>query len=360
MSVVVLSLSGLPAAGAEQAAIALLDIDSGGPDRIERLLVIDDTTLLAEHLDVYEQIDNAHRVDKLLCVTVGSRPGAGRKLELPGNLGGVQGSPVLWVGRPAGVDWKMTKSLVANRHPGPPPATLDKHPLIELLSVTEMFDRVHQAFLDGVPDRVASPGLWLAGEDNEAATFAGALAVAIRRVCDPGPGLEGPFAELMPERAGGARLTETGPLTRYLGRVREQDREASRILDRLTGLGGLLRRGEREVRVHVTKAGEALADLRHLADQLLRDADVAGGVGDLTANQRSLIRNAGLDFGSEGSPRPGPDPAAGAEQSRVYRAVAGAIHGGDPIPPVGERLMATERVVGRQGSAAYRQELDVR
>jgi hypothetical protein len=359
VSVVILSLSGLPAAGAEQAAAALLDIDSGGPDRLERLLVLDDTALLGEHLDVYEQIDTAHRVEKLLCVTVGPRPGDGWRLELPGNLGGVQGSPVLWVSRPAGIDWKMTKELVANRHPGFTPTTVDRHPLIGLLSVEEMFDRVHQTFLSGVPGRVASPGLWLAEEDDEAATFAGALTVAIRRVCDRGPGLDGPFAELMPDRAGRARLTESGPLARYLSRVGEQDRAARQVLEKITGFGGLLRRGDSEVRGYLAKGSEALTDLRDLVDQVLRDADVAGGVGDLTSNQQSLIRNAGLEFGAEVTL----NPAAGsavyvAEQSAIYRTIAGAVHGGDPIPPVGERLIATEREVGRKGSAAYRQEIE--
>jgi hypothetical protein len=359
VSVPILSLCGLSAAEAAQATTGLLDIDSGGPDRLERLLVLDDTALLAAHLKVYEQIDTAHRVEKLVCVTVGPRPGDARTLGLPGNLGGVQGSPVLWLSRLAGVDWKMTKTLVANRHPGFTPATADRHPLIGLVSVEEMFDRVHETFQD-VPDRVASPGLWLAGEDDEAATFAGALALAIRRVCDPGPGLEGPFTELMPDRVGGARLTETGPLARYLGRVGELDRANTRALERLTGVGGLLRRGENEVKGHITKIGEALADLRDLVDQVLRDADIPGGIGDLTSNQHSLIRNAGLEFEAERTRSATTGPAASAaEQSPVYRAVARAVQGGDPIPAAGERLIATEREVGRKGSAAYRPEVEV-
>lgn len=358
MSVPVLSLCGLSAVEAAQATTALLDIDSGGPDRLERLLVLDDTALLGEHLDVYEQIDTAHRVEKLMCVTVGPRPGDGRRLELPGNLGGVQGSPVLWVGRLGGIDWKMTKSLVANRHSGSAPPTADRHPLIGLLSVAEMFDRVHETF-GGVPDRVASPGLRLAGEDDEAATFAGALAVAIRRVRDPGPALEGPFAELMPDRVGGARLAEAGPLARYLGRVGELDRANTRALEKLAGLGGLLRRGEDEVKGSVAKLGEALADLRDLVDQVLRDADTAGGMSELTSNQQSLIRNSGIAFEAEGTRRPTTGPAvSAAEQSPVYRAVVSAIQGGDPIPAVGERLIATEREVGRKGSAAYRREVE--
>jgi hypothetical protein len=359
VSVVVLSLSGLSAAEAGQATTALLDID-GGADRLERLLVLDDTALLSEHLDVYEHLDTANRVEKLVCVTVGPRPGDGRKLELPGNLGGTMGSPVLWVSRPAGVDWKMTKSLVANRHPGPAPAAVDRHPLIGLLSVEEMFDRVHQTFGD-VRDRVASPGLWLAGEDDEAATFAGALAVAIRHVCDPGPGVEGPFPGLLPDRAGGARLAETGPLARYLGRVGELDRAAAHALDRRAGLGGLLRHGESEVKAHVIKVGEALTDLRDLVDHVLRDADVAGGLGDLTSSQQSLVRNAGLEFEADAALHSTTGPASSvAQQSLVYRAVAGALQGGDPIPPVGERLMATERELGRKGSAAYLPEVPVR
>lgn len=353
MNVVTLSLAGLSVAEAEQAATALLDIDSGGPDRLERLLVLDDTALLTEHLGVYEQIDTAHRVEKLVCVAVGPRPGNGRKLELPGNLGGVQGSPVLWMSRPAGIDWKVSKSLVANRHPGFTPAPVERHPLIELLSVAEMFDRVHQVFLASVPNRVASPGLRLAGEDDEAATFAGALAVAIQRVCDPGPGLEGPFPELMPDRVGGARLAETGPLARYLGQVDELDRAATRLLARRPGLG-LLGHGEGAVKAHVARVGDALADLRGLVDHVLRDADVPGGIGELTANQHSLVRNAGLEFESEGKPRPA------AEQSPVYRAVARAIQGGDPVPAVGERLIATEQAVGRKGSAAYQPEAEAR
>ena len=73
MTVEILSLSGMSAAEAGAAATALLDIDSGsGPDRLDRLLVLDDTALLGEHADVYPQIENSNRVEKLLCVTVGA------------------------------------------------------------------------------------------------------------------------------------------------------------------------------------------------------------------------------------------------------------------------------------------------
>ena len=75
MTVEILSLSGKSATEAVATAAALLDIDSGtGPDRLERLLVLDDTALLGEHADVYPQVENSNRVEKLLCVTAGPRP----------------------------------------------------------------------------------------------------------------------------------------------------------------------------------------------------------------------------------------------------------------------------------------------
>lgn len=354
MTVEILMLSGLPEAGAMQAADALLDLDTG-KDRLERLLVLDDTALLDEHAPVYQHIDTASRVERLLCVTTGPRTGDGRKLELPGNLGGVQGWPVLWVSRPGGINWRVAKAAVANRHPGSTPVTLDQHPLVRLLAADEIFERVYETFLTAVPDRVASPGLWLAGADDEAATFGGALAVAIRRVCGPAPDSEEAFGELLPAAAGGASLSETGPLARYLGRVAEMDREAARAVERSGGLGGMIRR-ESGVRGYVVKAGEALTDLRDLVFQVLRDASAAG---ELTINQRDLVRNAGVEF-IEAPQHPSQAPGAGIEQSLIYRTIARGIQGGDPISVVAQRLTATERRVQRHGSASYLPEVEKR
>jgi hypothetical protein len=360
MTVQILSMLGLSAAEATQAADEILDINiDTAPERLERLLVLEGTETLHEHAPVYQHLDAAHRVGKFLCVTVGPRAGDGSKLELPGNLGG-QGWPVLWVSRPGGINWRMAKAAVANRHPGNAPAALDQHPLVSLLSIDEIFDRVHERFLAEVPVRVASPGLWLAGADDEAATFAGALAMAIRRVCEPGPGTDTAFGELLPARAGGARLSESGPLARYLGRVAEMDREASHALAKQAGLGGMLKRGDGGVPRYLTKVGEALTDLRDLVFQVLRDASVAGTVGTMTASQRELVRNAGLEFEAEASSQPSAMAGFVAEQSLIYRALARAIAGGDTIPLAAKRLTATERQITRHGSASYLPEVENR
>jgi len=125
MTVEILSLAGKSAAEAGVVAGELVDIDSdAAPTRLDRLLVLDDTAQLGEHADIYPQIENSNRVEKLLCVTVGPRPDGSWKLDLPGNLGGNQGTPVLWVSRPAGIDWRVAKAAKANKHPSYTPAPI--------------------------------------------------------------------------------------------------------------------------------------------------------------------------------------------------------------------------------------------
>jgi hypothetical protein len=351
---VILSLLGLTADEAVQATDGMLDIESG-PAKIDRLLVLDDAALLDAHEPVYQSIDTSFRVprEQMMCVLVGPRNGdGGRSLELPGNLGST-GSPVLWVSRPAGIEWKVEGSAVANRHPGPPPVALDQHPLIKLLLVGEMFDRVRQT-LKGVPGGVASPGLWLAGAEDEAATFAGAIAVAIRRTCEFGAATDDPFSELTPVQAGGAGLNETGPIAGYLHRIEANDREATRALGGLGGLSGMIKRGDNGVLRYVNRVGLELGGLRDLVAQVLQDGSISGGT-ELTSGQTDRIRGAGVEFAPGAATSQ--QGLAGAEQSLIYRTVVRAVRGGDPISHVARQLTATEQEITRVGSDKYLPEI---
>jgi hypothetical protein len=374
MTVVVLRLPGLPAEGARQAAGTLLDLSTGPPD-LRRLLVLDDTALLDAHSPVYQRLITARRVDTLLCIAVGPRtPGVtGGKLMLPGNLGGTQGSPVLWVSDPDGVDWRAAASAIALGHAGgggTPSSGLER--VLDLLSVDAVFDAVHEALCARVPGRVASPGLWLTGADDEAATFAAALAIAITKITasDPpsrgaggaprgspggssatGTGGEGPFPALAPAASGGASLAPGGPLARYRDEAAESVAAARAALGKLTGIGGAFRRGDGGASEHLIEAGTALADLRAQVDRLLREAHATG---DLTVNQHRLVQAAGIRFPA------GPSavslsvtPPASHEASPVFREVSAAVSGGDPLPAVSRRLTLTERDAKRRGSAAY-------
>jgi hypothetical protein len=347
MTVEVLRLSGRPAAEAEQAAKTLIDMHTG-PRDLRNLLVIDDTDLLVEHEQVYAALDKARRrVEKTLCVAMGPHAQNGRKLRLPGNLGGTQGSPVLWVSDPDGIDWRVATAATALGHlPG---KTNGLDLLVELLSADDMFRRVYKTLVEQVPGRVASPGLRLAGQADEAATFVAALAVAVGVLCGPGPGADRPFRELLPAQAGGATLAEDGPLARYRD-------EVAAAAEAVGGLAGRLRRGQAELRAHLVEAGAALTDLRDLVARLLRDAQATG---ELTANQRRLISQAGLGF-PPGSPLSSPARPAGSggERSLVYQTVVSAIGGGDTLGLVARRLKLTGRELERRGSASYAQQVD--
>ena len=366
MTVEILRLSGLEAAEADQAVGALLDLATG-PRDLSHLLVLDDTAMLLGHAPVYVRLDTAARIEEMICVAVGPRAGTDRALRLPGNLGGTQGSPVLWVSDPSGIDWRAAAAAIAMGHPLGKASGLDL--LVELLSVEDMFKRVHKTIIDKVPGRVANPGLRLAGADDEAATFAAALAMAIRRLCGPGQGSDGPFSALLPAQTGGATPVEGGTLAGYRDEVAESVAATAAALQKLTGFGGRLRNGDGGAQARLVEAGAALGDLRDLVARLLREANT---VGELTANQRRQISDAGIRFAPEsqaassaqttGSAGATTGPAAGsaAEQSLVYRTVADAIRSGDTLTLVTQRLTLTERELKRLGSASYLHEVEQR
>jgi hypothetical protein len=258
------------------------------------------------------------------------------------------------VSDPVGVDWQAAAAAIVIGHPPGKVSGLDH--LVELLSVEDMFKRVHKTVAEKIPSRVASPGLWLAGPVDEAAMFAAALAVAIRRLCDPGPRTDGPFPSLLPAQAGGVTLAEAGPLARYRDEVALFVAAASDALGKLAGLGGMLRRGDGGIRADIVDVGAALRDLRDLVTQVLRDGSTTG---ELTSNQRQLLANAGIDF-PPGPQAPSSAPAGADDQLPVYRAIADALQGGDSLALVARRLTMTERELNRRGSASYLPEVGQR
>jgi hypothetical protein len=354
MMVEILQLAGLDAAEAEQAAGTLHDHRTG-PRDLSRVLVLDDTALLAAHEPAYQRLTTGNRVASLLCVAVGPRPTGERVLRLPGSLGGTQGSPLLWVSDPAGIDWRAAGAAIALGHPPGKVSGLDQ--LVELLSVDEVFDRVHQVFLLKVRDRVASPGLLLAGADDEAATFAAALAVASRRLSDPGNGAEGPFPALLPSVTGGATLSPGAAIALHWDEVAESVRAVAETLGKLSGLGGVFRRGDAGVPGHIMDVGAALADLRGTADQLLREASTTG---ELNSRQRQMLLGAGLRFPPEPAPPSSSGPGGSAELSPVHQSIAEAVRGGDTLAFVARRLTLTERESRHHGSASYLPQVEQR
>lgn len=347
MTVELLRLSDLPAAGAEAAVEDFLHIESG-PKDLTNLLVVDDTALLAEHEPVYIKIDNSPRTHKKLCIAVGPRDAGSRKLRLPGNLAGM-GIPVIWVSYPAGIDCRVALAAVALGHG--PGKTNGLDLLIQILLDEEMFKKVLDTFAK-VPHGIANPGMRLAGQDDEAATFAVALDLSIRALCGAGPGAEGAYRELIASAAHGASLAERGQLARY----RDEVLLASESGGNRVGFGGRLRPGQSDLHTRLIEAGAALGDLRELVVRLLRNVNT---VGELNDTQYKLIADAGIQFPS-GPQAPASTSASKmtADQPPLLQTLAKSLQGGDALPQVSKRLTLTERELKHSGSASHLPEVD--
>lgn len=347
MTVEVLWLSGLGVAEATEAADGLLRDIEHHPN-LGRTLVIDDTAVLVDHAGVYKRLLTSARLKRLLCVALGrqGQESQNSQIRIPANISSRLGSAVLWVSDPRGIDWRLAAAAIADGHAGSPASGLDY--LVGVLSVDEVFDQVLATMVSDVRNGVASPGLRLAGADDEAASFAAALALAIERLTGPGSGpvagAEKPFVSLIPSSFGIAGLTEGGELAVYRDRIAGAADATARALAK--PMGGLLRRSGPDVRDRVIAIGR---DLRAFRDRVARLFTEAESVGDLTEVQRGQVTAAGVRL-------PDLPPAADhqdANRSVVLRAVVEAIRDGDTLPRVTRRLNLTGQQFSHKGSASY-------
>jgi len=344
MAVEILWLTGRSYAEAMEEAERLIDLRTGPAD-LSKLLVVDHASLLAEHAAVFGRLATGRRVDHLLCVAVGPFPDHARGLQLlPGTLAGTHGPGVLWVGDPNGIDWRVAPGakVVGRKHSDPDGLAQ----LVALLHVEAVFDEVYDTFEHRVRYRVASPGLRLAGADDETATFKAALALAIERITVPRSGDDGPFRSLLPDQ-GRVSLAADGPLASYRAGVADAaaavDAKAARQPSRL------LRRGDDGIDEDVRAAGVALGQLRELIIRLFQAADTAKKLDD---QQREALRDAGLQLPptAQAEPEPGGSPG--------FRAIIDALDDGDALPLIQRRLTVTSKEIKRYGSAAYLPQVD--
>ncbi|MGP0023122.1 MAG: hypothetical protein ACLPKE_07115 [Streptosporangiaceae bacterium] len=351
MAVEVLWLRGRANAEATDEAERMIDTRTGPPD-LAKLLVVDDTSLLAEHAAVFRRLGGARRVDNLLCVAIGPRPehSASQLPLLPDSLAGPHGPGVLWVGDPDGIDWRDAPGTrIKGRKRGQPDG-LGR--LVELLHVEAVFDEVWKAFDRRVPYRVASPGLRLVGADDEAAAFKAALAVAIEGITASGAGDAEPFRSLLPD-PGAAVLAADGPLAGCRARVANAVTAAEAEAAKAAGLLRRFSRADGVIEEQARATGAALGELR---DQVIRLFRAVNSTDSLTSNQRETLRDAGLQFSpaSQAGPQQGLEP----DQVPSFRAIADAVDGGDTLPFVQGRLASTAKETKRYGSAAYLPQVD--
>jgi hypothetical protein len=125
---------------------------------IERLLVVDDAARFSRHADAYQHLVEAPTFGRMLCLVLGPPPDP-PFLDLPQAVDSVR-APVLWVGDPRGVGWRMGRSsttrLAFNEADADGAMTVAD--LIDSLTSHEVFDQMAKA-IDGLPGRTAVPAL---------------------------------------------------------------------------------------------------------------------------------------------------------------------------------------------------------
>lgn len=321
--VVVLRLSGTSADEAMALADALVN-DRSVPD-LSHLLVVDDTTALAAHSEVFAHLLVPGRVPHLMCLSVGAPPRPGR-LMLPAGIAADRSSVVLWVADPLGIDWPLRASAVATLRPESGPH--GDECLIDLLTSVDFFDRVRR-LVATMPNAVASPGIRLAEPGvMSAASFLAALADAIPRLVgsagDNGRPSAEPYLELA-RKLPGRPLRLDGELLRAMQCCAAAVSAANTSIDDLAHLTSLpvLSRAVGEARAKVTAAGTALRDLRSLSERT---------VGVMPAHDALTV----------------PDPGKAAEpqataMTEVIKLIAASLRGGESACTAIDRLTATER-----------------
>ncbi len=366
MTVVVLSLSGLDAAGAMSSAEQVLSQRAAYPF-LDRTLIVDDTSALISHAGVFERLLRSRRLEHVLCVAVGpsnphlpghARPGDAadsRQIRIPPNISNSRGSAVLWVGDPRGIDCRLSAAAIADGHTGS--ATDGLGFLVEVLSADNVFDKVLDLVRD-MPGGAASPGLRLADADDESAAFTAALALAIGRLTGPGAGTAvaagTPFAALLPGATGMASLVPGGDLATGRDRIASAAGTVSAALARPSG--GFLRKAAPDARGDVIAIGNDLSALRDRVTRLLGEAHAPG---EPNPAQHAAVTAAGVSLpasldGTVSGAQDRPDAAP----TLVRRTVADAIRGGATLPQVIKRLNLTAQQLKHAGSAAYLPEVD--
>lgn len=343
-----LRLSGLDAGEALQSVAQLL-ADRAVLD-LTSLLVLDDTATLLEHAGAFESLLTSGRLHYVLCVAIGPPADDHRPIAVPGSIGSGQGSALLWVSDPLGVDWELSASAAAIIHPLGPKSGLDR--LVEVLSAIEVFDRARELVVN-MPEGIASPGLRIAGENEDMASFPVALAATIQRIIRPltGSGQPEPLIPVSGRDAGGARVAEDGQVRLDRDRCTAAADELSQALDELATSGGL-RAGPATaaVRDRAISTGQALHGYRERVRKLLEDAHAPGG---LTDQQRQRLREAGIEPPVPRDQAAPMEHSPAQERGVVAKAVAERIRAGDSLIPVTERLAVAERRLSPKGSRAY-------
>ncbi|MGZ3143735.1 hypothetical protein ACVDFE_17415 [Lentzea chajnantorensis] len=309
-----------------------------------RVLVVDTTDALGTHPEWYERLARLPQVTGVVLVAVGPLDhGDGPVLRMPSALTGV--GVTLWVNDAPGVPWEG-----GSQPPGAGRGESTVDDLLAALRFPGVFDRVLQE-VRRMPHQSANPGVAVDYAAVEPGLTRALKLRALRQLVATGVAArlhDRESAELA-SVVRGATDGETvpvlpgSPLHEAMTAARDRVAAASRAVDALRGLGGLLGTGRthRVVLSRLADAGEAVARYHGLTRRVLEDVDSSLAEGYPPPTE--LV--------AQGLPSPAPVNSVELADS-LRKAVTTELAGGRTLPGLADQARGLGNQLGATRSLA--------
>ena len=329
-----------------------------------RVIVVDDTTALARHHEVYAHILDAHIDVRIVCLAVGQGPGddATVAVRRPFQLGPPKAA-TLWIGDLPGIGWQMDSTQADTVHlPDKDQARVavpTPWALTEILRLPQIFDRVVEVVED-MPGGVACPGIRVVRSETDPDVLADAQIAAIRRLTDAGHGTADALLTSLliphaqpgdpgqpPGRIGDV-VQPAGEVDQAYQRCRRAAQDAAASARRVADPRWLFRGEGSSVRGAFGRLADALADFAAMVDQALQWADPRT---DFNAGHLDQLQQLGINAGL-------PQPVRAGQTVDALRDFAlKALDRQRSLPRVTDLLRDMSDQAVPQGTDAYRERL---
>jgi hypothetical protein len=320
-----------------------------------RVILLDDAVKLTAHHEVYAHILDSHVDVSLLCLAIGpgQQDDSTVALRRPFQLGPPKAA-TLWVGDKYGIGWRMESTQADQVYipgqTGEPDALLG---ILEALRIPQIFDRVVE-MASSMPGAAASPGIRLFHGDLDPFVLADAQRAAIRRLTDPGSGVDDlmpaadPRPSSSPSGSPSGRASDVirpgGTIEELYKRCRRAAHDTVLVVGRMTRSRGLFRADAAPMRSAFGKLADSLSEFSDAIERALDWANPQTGFEDVHRDQLDQL---GIEVGR-------PEPAGTKRALEDLDKVAlTALERGQPLPAIADKLRGAADKAVPQGTGPY-------
>jgi hypothetical protein len=332
-------------------------VPDGDSRRVDfrRVILLDDAVKLTAHHEVYAHILDSHVDISLLCLAIGPGQQGDSTVALrrPFQLGPPKAA-TLWVGDEYGIGWRMESTqadqVYIPAQAGESDALLG---MLEALRLPQIFDRVVE-MASSMSGGAACPGIRLFHGDIDPFVLVDAQRAAIRRLTDPGSGIDDLIRSADPRPPSGPpgpssshasdAIRPGGTVDEMYKRCRRAGRDAAVVVGRMTRARALFRHDAAPTGSAFGKVADALSEFSDAIERALDWANPQTGFEDV---HREQLDQLGIEVGR-------PEPAGTKRTLEdLDKLVLTALERGQPLPAVAERLRGEADKTVPQGTGPY-------